>query len=265
MRAHVTSLVVAIAVLAGLAGSSAAQLPGPFCLTEGDPAEAIALFIVGDSTQFLGTGNWLRRPVNAAGMVLDGSAHLSVSLPAFPPKGQPLSCGARIDLASGQGPLRCTRSTGVAIDRTLRGVPCVTPVPPADRMLIIGHDTPAARQVAALLATDGLLSHVNGAFVLGGTALFTVSAVNGPMPQTREALNLVAGDDASRAAIVLTEAALVDDQELLELVILEMRELLALYIGQAAADALVVLRSDAANFAALVRALPAASIALVVP
>ena len=43
-----------------------------------------------------------------------------------------------------------------------------------------------------------------------------------------------------------------------------MRELLALYIGQAAADALVVLRSDAANFAALVRALPTASIALVV-
>ena len=265
MRARVIALAVTIAMLALVVADAAAQLPGPFCVTEGEPAEAAALFIVGDGNQFLGTGSWLRRPVSVAGVLVDGSVHLSLTLPAFPPKGSPLSCGAQINLAAGQGPLRCTRSPGVAFDRTLRGVPCVTPAVPADRMLVIGNDTPPTQQVAALLAADGLLSRVNGPFVLGGTALFTVSAVDGPMPQTRETLDLLVGDDASRSAIVLTEALLNPDPELQALVILEMRTLLALYIGQVAADALPVLRSDAATFAALVRALPTAPIALGAP
>jgi hypothetical protein len=200
-----------------------------------------------------------------AGVLVDGNVHLNLALSAFPPKGSPLSCGAAVSLATGQGPLRCSRSTGVSVDRTLRGVPCVAPSAPADRMLVIGHDTPAAQQVASVLAANGLTSRVNGAFLLGGTALFTVSAVNGPMPQTRAALDALAGDDASRAAIVLTEAAQVNDPELEALAVLEMRELLALYVGKTVADALPLLQSDAANLAALVRALPSSPIALGAP
>ena len=52
------------------------------------------------------------------------------------------------------------------------------------------------------------------------------------------------------------------DPELVALVTLETRELLAQYIGKPRADAVPVLRLDAADFAAAVRGLPVVPVAI---
>ena len=260
MRARVAELAGTFAVWAWLVTPAAAQMSGPFCLTLGDPQEAITVFISGDASQFVGAGTWLRRPVSVAGVQVEGSYHLNLALSAFPPQGNPLSCGAVIDPGSGQGPARCAWLEGARIDGTLRGVSCVPPIAPADRVFILGHEL-AAGQVLARLVGQGFLNHVNGTLMLGGTALVTISALDGPMPQTLAALDRVAGDDASRVAIVLVDAPLVDP-ELVALATLETRELLARYIGQPRADAVPVLRSEAANFAAAVRGLPVVPVAI---
>jgi hypothetical protein len=260
MRARVAKLAGTFAVWAWLVTPADAQLAGPFCLTLGAPQEAIALFISGNANQFVGTGIWQRRPVSVAGALVEGSFHLNFALSAFPPQGNPLSCGAVIDPATGEGPARCARLEGGRIDGTLRGVSCVPPASPADRVFILGHET-AAEQVRAALDGQGFLSHVNGTLMLGGTALITVSALDGPMPQTVAALDRLVGDDASRAAIVLLDVPMVDP-ELVALVTLETRELLAQYIGKPRADAVPVLRLDAADFAAAVRGLPVVPVAI---
>jgi len=260
MRARVAELAGTLAMWAWLVTPAAAQLAGPFCLTLGDPREAIALFISGDANQFVGTGTWLRRPVSVAGTLVEGAFHLNIGLSAFPPQGNPLSCGAVIHPGTGEGPARCARLEGGRIDGTLRGVSCIPPVSPADRVFILGHES-AAGQVLARLDGQGFLTHVNGTLMLGGTALITVSALDGPMPQTVAALDRLVGDDAARAAIVLVNVPLVDP-ELVELVTLETRQLLAQYIGKSRADAVPVLRADAADFAAAVRGLPLVPVAI---
>jgi hypothetical protein len=261
MSARTALLAGAIVTWAWLATPAAAQLAGPFCLTFGEPAEAMTVFVSSGQDQILGTGVWLRRPVSVAGALVEGSAHLSLTLPAFPPSANPLSCGAVLDLATGQGPARCARFEGSRIDGTLAGVGCVPPVSPPDRVFVLGHPMPA-QQVVSSLAGQGFLTRVNGELVLGGTALFTVSALDGPMPQLREALDRLAGDDASRGAIVVVDVPLLDDAELLELVILETRELVARYVGEAAAQALPVLRTDLPGFAAAVGALAPAPLVI---
>ena len=56
-----------------------------------------------------------------------------------------------------------------------------------------------------------------------------VSAADGPMPQTREHILLARQVGVPRIVVFLNKCDLVDDEELLELVELEIRELLSTY------------------------------------
>src|SRR3546814_13950108 len=57
-------------------------------------------------------------------------------------------------------------------------------------------------------------------------AILVVAAPDGPMPQTREHLLLARQVEVPRMVVVLNKCDMMDDEELLELVELEMRELL---------------------------------------
>lgn len=262
MRMHAIALACSVALLGSLPTGASAELAGPICLTLNDPREALSLFYDSNATQFIGTGLWLKRPVSAVAALVDGSFHLSFTLSALPPVANPLQCGAILNATTGQGPARCTRLEGTTVTGTLRSVSCVPSVSPPDRVSIIGLDEPSAQLAAVILQQQGLLAQVNGAPLLGGTALFAVSAVNGPMPQTREAVERLVGDDASRAAIVLLDAESNPNQELRELVILEMRELLGRHLGKAIGDSLPVLRPELPDFGQSVRGLPLVPIAI---
>jgi hypothetical protein len=262
MSAHVITLACSIALVASVASGASAEFAGPFCLTLNEPAEAISFFFDGNGTQFIGTGLWLKRPLTAAAALVDGSFHLNFTLSALPPVANPLQCGAIVSATTGQGPARCIRLEGTTVTGILRSVPCVPTASPSDRVSIIGHDEPSAQLAAVILQQQGLLARVNGAPLLGGTALFAVSAVNGPMPQTREAVERLVGDDASRAAIVLLDAESNPDQELRDLAVLEMRQLLERHIGKSIADSLPVLRPELPDFAQSVRGLSLIPIAI---
>jgi elongation factor Tu len=60
-------------------------------------------------------------------------------------------------------------------------------------------------------------------------AILVVSAADGPMPQTREHILLARQVGVPRIVVFLNKADMVDDEELLELVELEVRELLSKY------------------------------------
>jgi hypothetical protein len=262
MSVRAIALACGVALLASVSTRASAELSGPFCLTLDDPAEAIVFFFDGTVAQFIGSGLWLKRPVSAVGALVEGSFHLGFTLSAFPQVANPLQCGAIVSATTGQGPVRCTRVEGTTVTGTLRSVACVPPAPPSDRVMVIGHDEPSAQLAAVVLQQQGLLARVNGVPVLGGTALFAVSAVNGPTPQTREAIERLVGDDASRAAIVLLDADSSPDPELRELVILEMRLLLGRHLGASIANSLPVLRPELPDFAQSVRGLSAIPIAV---
>ena len=265
MRVRAIILVCSAAVVVGVTTGVSAELAGPFCLTLDEPAAAISLFFDGNDTQFIGTGLWLKRPVSAVAVLVDGEFRLNYTLSALPPVANPLQCGAIVSASTGQGPVRCTRLGVTAVTGTLRSVSCVPPVSPSDRVVIVGHDEPSAQQAATILQQQGLLARVNGAPMLGATALFVVSAVNGPMPQTRQAVASLVGDDASRAAIVLLDAESNPDQELRDLVVLEMRDLLGRYLGKPIADSLPVLRPELPGFIEGVRGLPLIPFAVNLP
>src|SRR3954470_3184441 len=69
---------------------------------------------------------------------------------------------------------------------------------------------------------------ITGAAQVGG-AMLVVSAVDGPMPQTREHILLARQVNVPRIVVFLNKCDLVDDAELLDLVELEVRELLTKY------------------------------------
>src|SRR5688500_67861 len=67
-----------------------------------------------------------------------------------------------------------------------------------------------------------------GAAQMGG-AILVVSAPDGPMPQTREHILLARQVQVPAIVVYLNKVDMLDDEELLELVELEVRELLYLY------------------------------------
>ena len=69
---------------------------------------------------------------------------------------------------------------------------------------------------------------VTGAAQMDG-AILVVAATDGPMPQTREHILLGRQVGVPRIVAFLNKADMVDDEELLELVEMEVRELLSFY------------------------------------
>ncbi|MEM9354515.1 MAG: elongation factor Tu [Planctomycetota bacterium] len=75
---------------------------------------------------------------------------------------------------------------------------------------------------------DFIKNMITGAAQMDG-AILVVSAADGPMPQTREHILLARQVGVPRIVVYLNKCDLVDDEELLELVELEVRELLSTY------------------------------------
>src|SRR3970040_204660 len=75
---------------------------------------------------------------------------------------------------------------------------------------------------------DFIKNMITGAAQMDG-AILVVSAADGPMPQTREHILLARQVGVPRVVVFLNKCDLVDDEELLDLVELEVRELLTKY------------------------------------
>src|SRR6188472_597 len=75
---------------------------------------------------------------------------------------------------------------------------------------------------------DYIRNMITGAAQMDG-AILVVSAADGPMPQTREHILLARQVEVPYIVVALNKADMVDDEELLELVELEVRELLSKY------------------------------------
>ncbi len=75
---------------------------------------------------------------------------------------------------------------------------------------------------------DYIKNMITGAAQMDG-AILVVSAADGPMPQTREHVLLARQVNVPAIVVFLNKVDLVDDEELLELVELELRELLSKY------------------------------------
>ncbi len=75
---------------------------------------------------------------------------------------------------------------------------------------------------------DYVKNMITGAAQMDG-AILVVSAVDGPMPQTREHILLARQVNVPTVVVFLNKCDLVDDEELLDLVELEVRELLTQY------------------------------------
>ncbi len=75
---------------------------------------------------------------------------------------------------------------------------------------------------------DYIKNMITGAAQMDG-AILVVSAADGPMPQTREHILLARQVGVPYIVVALNKADIVDDEELLELVELEVRELLSSY------------------------------------
>lgn len=75
---------------------------------------------------------------------------------------------------------------------------------------------------------DYVKNMITGAAQMDG-AILVVSAADGPMPQTREHIVLARQVGVPNIVVFLNKADMVDDEELIELVELEVRELLSMY------------------------------------
>jgi len=75
---------------------------------------------------------------------------------------------------------------------------------------------------------DYIKNMITGAAQMDG-AILVVSAADGPMPQTREHILLARQVDVPALVVFLNKVDLVDDEDLLELVEMEVRELLSKY------------------------------------
>ena len=75
---------------------------------------------------------------------------------------------------------------------------------------------------------DYIKNMITGAAQMDG-AVLVVSAPDGPMPQTREHILLARQVEVPRILVALYKCEMMDDEELLELVELEVRELLSRY------------------------------------
>src|SRR5438046_7355907 len=75
---------------------------------------------------------------------------------------------------------------------------------------------------------DYVKNMITGAAQMDG-AILVLSAADGPLPQTREHILLARQVEVPQIVVFLNKVDLVDDEELLELVELEVRELLSKY------------------------------------
>src|SRR5690606_13224050 len=75
---------------------------------------------------------------------------------------------------------------------------------------------------------DYVKNMITGAAQMDG-AILVVSAADGPMPQTREHILLSRQVGVPKLVVFLNKSDLVDDEELLDLVEMEVRELLSEY------------------------------------
>ena len=75
---------------------------------------------------------------------------------------------------------------------------------------------------------DYVKNMITGAAQMDG-AIIVVAATDGPMPQTREHILLARQVNVPRLVVFMNKCDLVDDEEMLELVEMEMRELLEFY------------------------------------
>src|SRR5688500_13845110 len=91
---------------------------------------------------------------------------------------------------------------------------------------------------------DYVKNMITGAAQMDG-AILVVSAVDGPMPQTREHILLARQVNVPRIVVFLNKSDLVEDEELLDLVELEVRELLSKY--DYPGDETPVIRGSAIN------------------
>jgi elongation factor Tu len=91
---------------------------------------------------------------------------------------------------------------------------------------------------------DYVKNMITGAAQMDG-AILVVSAVDGPMPQTREHILLAKQVNVPRIVVFLNKCDLVEDAELLDLVELEVRELLSKYGFDG--DNAPVIRGSASN------------------
>src|SRR6202140_4263267 len=89
---------------------------------------------------------------------------------------------------------------------------------------------------------DYIKNMITGAAQMDG-AILVVSAADGPMPQTREHILLARQVGVPYIVVFLNKADMVDDEELLELVEMEVRELLSSY--QFPGDETPVIRGSA--------------------
>ncbi|HFE65734.1 MAG TPA: elongation factor Tu, partial [Chloroflexi bacterium] len=99
---------------------------------------------------------------------------------------------------------------------------------------------------------DYIKNMITGAAQMDG-AILVVSAPDGPMPQTREHILLARQVEVPAIVVFLNKTDMMDDEELLELVELELRELLDLYefpgdeTPIVHGSALIALESDSAD------------------
>ena len=97
---------------------------------------------------------------------------------------------------------------------------------------------------------------ITGAAQMDG-AILVVSAADGPMPQTREHILLARQVGVPAIVVFMNKKDMVDDEELLELVEMEIRELLSSYefpgddVPVIAGSALKALEGDATYVAAI--------------
>src|SRR5215217_7785341 len=89
---------------------------------------------------------------------------------------------------------------------------------------------------------DYIKNMITGAAQMDG-AILVVSAPDGPMPQTREHILLARQAEVPSMVVFLNKVDMLDDEELLELVELEVRELLSAY--EFPGDAIPVIRGSA--------------------
>ena len=98
------------------------------------------------------------------------------------------------------------------------------------RLSLIGAPSAAVDQTAKNLENQGFRVSVNELQKGTDMILFVVSAKDGPMPRTREEISHYQGMKLPVSSILLVEVDASTDPELLGLVVIEMRELLAKYL-----------------------------------
>lgn len=115
------------------------------------------------------------------------------------------------------------RAQGLPIRAIVPQVACDGCVLRTTPVIVVAGQADAVALAKPLLA--GLPVQYDGAPQPFDPVLFVVSAADGPMPQTRERIDVMAANPHARDALLVVKAA-GSDAELLQLVVLEMRELL---------------------------------------